>query len=75
VPEALAFYSDGVYTLETEDPAVLARHLDRAEPAFAVVDSNELGRQAPELLGQLTVVATATLSRQKVLLATNGGGR
>jgi len=75
VPEALAFYSDGVYTLETEDPAVLARHLDRAEPAFAVVDGGELGRQAPELLGRLTVVATATLSRQKVLLATNGGGR
>jgi hypothetical protein len=71
VPKALAFYTDGIYTVETEDPAVLARHLDRDERVFAVVNADRLAQAAPELLGRLTVVESTVLSRRTVLLASN----
>ena len=73
VPNALAFYTDGLYTLETADPAALARHLDRPDPAWALVDANHLHPLPEPLLRRLTVVHRTHLSRQPILLLTNHG--
>ncbi len=71
LPEAFALYSEGVYTQETEDPARLARHLERPEQVFAVVDGGELEPLPPGLRDRLRVVAATHLGRQDVLLVTN----
>ncbi len=74
VPKALAFYSDGVYTVETEDAAELARYLDRPEEVVALVNADELARADPALLARLHVVEETELSRRRVILATHRGG-
>lgn len=71
VPEALAFYSNGLYTVEVEDPAVLARHLERPEPAWAVVDGDRLDALSAELRRRLVVVERTRLARRPILLVTN----
>ena len=71
VPKALAFYTDGLYTLETDDPHTLARHLSRPEPVWAVVDANHLHPLPDALLHHLVVVHRTRLSRQPILLLTN----
>lgn len=71
VPEALAFYSNGLYTVETDDPALLARHLERPEPAWAVVDGDRLDALSAELRRRLVVVERTRLARRPILLVTN----
>lgn len=71
LPEPLAFYSNGLYTLETDDPIQLARHLARPEPTWAVVDADHLSPLPESLLPHLVVVHQAHLGRQPVLLLTN----
>jgi len=71
VPNALAFYSQGLYTEETDDVGVLARHLERAEQAWAVADGDKLGGLPEELRRRVTVVERTRLSRQPVLVLTN----
>ena len=71
LPEAFAFYTDGVYTLETTDPARLIMHLERPEKVFAAVAGRELGHLPPDLLERLYVVDSTHLARRDVLLVTN----
>jgi 4-amino-4-deoxy-L-arabinose transferase-like glycosyltransferase len=71
LPEAFAFYTDGMYTVETRDPAVLSAHLARPEPVFAVVRRSWLADLPPELRQRLRVVESARLSRRDVLLVTS----
>jgi 4-amino-4-deoxy-L-arabinose transferase-like glycosyltransferase len=71
LPEALAFYSNGVYTVETEDAVELARHLERTEPAWAVVDGGRLDAIPRERRRRWVVVEETHLARQPVLLLTN----
>ncbi len=71
LPEPFAFYSDGVYTVETDDPAELRRHLERPEQVFAVVDGDELGSLPAALVERLYVAESARLSRRRVLLVAN----
>jgi 4-amino-4-deoxy-L-arabinose transferase-like glycosyltransferase len=71
VPKALAFYSNGLYTVETEDPRELAHHLERAEAAWAVVDGDRLDALPAELRRRLVVVERTRLARQPILLLTN----
>jgi 4-amino-4-deoxy-L-arabinose transferase-like glycosyltransferase len=71
LPEPFAFYSNGVYTQETNDPAVLERHLERPEAVFAAVNGDELDPLPRELRERLWVVASTRLSRRDVLLVTN----
>lgn len=71
LPKSLAFYSNGVYTTETDDPADLVRHLKRPEQAWAVVDGDRLDALPEELRHRLFVVERTHLARQPVLLLTN----
>lgn len=71
VPRALAFYSNGLYTVETEDPGELARHLERAEPAWAVIDGDRLDALPEQLRRRLVVVERTRLARQPILVLTN----
>jgi len=76
LPDPLAFYSDGVYTLETEDPAVLRAHLERKDQVFAVMSRGAFEGFA-DLAGRLQVETTLTLRRRELLLVSNlaGGSR
>ena len=71
LPEPFAFYSDGVYTVETGDPEVLRRHLERPEPVFAVVNGERLEPLPEALRARLRVIDETRLSRRRVLLVTN----
>lgn len=73
VPEALAFYSNGLYTVETKDPEELARHLERPEPVWAVVDGDRLEALPESLRRRLVVVEETRLARQPILVLTNRG--
>ena len=69
--EPFAFYSDGVYTLETNDPEVLRRHLERRERVFAVVNGDLLDLLPQALRDRIGVIDSARLARRPVLLVTN----
>jgi 4-amino-4-deoxy-L-arabinose transferase-like glycosyltransferase len=71
VPVAVAFYSDGLYTLETEDPAVLAAHLRQEETAWAVVNRGELGELPTDVRERLTVLHEQRLSRKDLQIVSN----
>jgi 4-amino-4-deoxy-L-arabinose transferase-like glycosyltransferase len=68
IPTAIAFYSDGLYTVETEDPEVLAEHLRQDAPVYAVVLASDLDEVPADALEGTTVVAEATLSRRDLQL-------
>lgn len=72
LPEAFAFYSGGVYTVETSDPEQLADHLRRPEQVFAVVNGAKLDPLPESLRRRLRIVDSTRLSRRHVLLVTNG---
>jgi 4-amino-4-deoxy-L-arabinose transferase-like glycosyltransferase len=71
--EPLAFYTDGVYTVETRDRALLAEHLAAVEPAYAVVNAPALGELSGRLGDRLVLIDEARLSRRDVLLVANTG--
>ncbi len=71
LPEPFAFYSDGMYTRETNDPEVLIAHLDRPEPVFAVANGGKLASLPPGLANRLRVVDSTRLARRDVLLLAN----
>ena len=72
MPSALAFYSNGLYLVETEDPKELARHLARPGPAWAVVDGDRL-EALPEKLRRRLVVERTRLACQPILVLTTRG--
>ena len=71
VPKALAFYSNGLYTVETDDLDELARHLERPEPAWAVVEGDRLDALPESLRRRLVVVEETYLARQPILVLSN----
>jgi 4-amino-4-deoxy-L-arabinose transferase-like glycosyltransferase len=72
LPEPFAFYSDGMYTVETDDPEVLRRHLELSEEVFAVVNGASLEPLPEALRERLGVIDSTRLARRSVLLVTNG---
>ena len=72
LPEPFAYYTNGMYTVETDDPEVLRRHLERPERVFAVVNGERLDPLPPELRRRIGVIDSTRLSRRQVLLVTNG---
>ena len=72
LPEPFAFYSNGMYTVETSDPEVLRRHLARPEQVFAVVNGGRLDPLPEELRARLEVIDATRLARKEVLLVSNG---
>jgi len=74
IPTAISFYSDGVYTVETEDPAVLAQFLRQDALVYAVVLSTELDEVPADALVGTKVMAEARLSRRDLQLIANRAG-
>jgi 4-amino-4-deoxy-L-arabinose transferase-like glycosyltransferase len=69
--DPIAFYSDGVYTVVMDDPAELARHLERTAPVFAVADGSKLDRLPVPVLDRVVVIERARLSRLDLWLISN----
>lgn len=71
LPVHLAFYSDGIYTIETDDPAVLARHLENPDQVFAVVNADLIDKLPERVSQRLVVLDITRLNRKDVLLIAN----
>jgi 4-amino-4-deoxy-L-arabinose transferase-like glycosyltransferase len=69
LPEPLAFYSDGVYTVEAGDQEVLVRHLAQAERVFAVVTVGDLDALPEELRDRVVIVARYKLGSDVALIS------
>jgi 4-amino-4-deoxy-L-arabinose transferase-like glycosyltransferase len=82
LPQAIAFFTNGLYTRETEDPAELASHLMREREVFALADRSQLELLPPAALRRVVVLRSADLASRDVVLISNrgagersGGGR
>ena len=71
LPVHYAFYTNGIYTIETGDPDDLARHLDQEARVWAVANAKRLDELPPEIRDRLEIVATTTASRRDVALIVN----
>lgn len=72
LPNSLAFYTDGVYTIETLDPAVLAKHLRNPERVWAVMNEARVDELPADVRGSLNVLERTRLSRRDMALVHNG---
>jgi len=68
LPEPLAFYSDGVYTIDTGDQDELVRHLAQSEQVFAVVNVGEIDSLPQEIQDRIVVVARYKLGSDVALI-------
>lgn len=71
IPVAVAFYSDGVYTIETNEAAVVARHLRRADEVYAIVNMGEIDNLPKDVAESMTVLERQRLSRRDLALVVN----
>jgi hypothetical protein len=71
LPIHYAFYTNGIYTIETKDIADLAQHLDRDELVFAVANAKRLDELPTEIRDHVEIVATTRASRRDVALISN----
>ena len=69
LPEPLAFYSDGVYTLETGNQDVLVGHLAQSEQVFAVVNVVDIDALPTEIRDRVVVVARYKLGNDVALIS------
>ncbi len=74
LPEHFAYYSDGVYTLETDDPEELAEYLAAPELTYALVNGNRLAELPEALRERMRTIHETVLARRRVLLVSNTGG-
>ncbi len=71
LPEAFAFYSNGVYAKESSDLAVLERHFAQDARVFAVTDEEQLAALSPSVRARVVVLEHQTLASRSVVLASN----
>jgi 4-amino-4-deoxy-L-arabinose transferase-like glycosyltransferase len=71
IPVAVAFYSDGVYTIDTNDAEVLADHLRQDALVYAVVLTSDLGEVPGDAIEGMEVHAERRLSRRDLALISN----
>ena len=71
IPIAVAFYSDGVYTFETDDVDVLARHLRQEALVYAIVRMDRLEEIPEDVRDAMTVLHEQRLSRKDLALVAN----
>jgi len=74
LPEAVAFYSDGMYLRQTSSPADLAAHLRREARVYALTDTDRLAALPADIRERLFIVRAAEVGRRKVLLVSNRPG-
>jgi hypothetical protein len=71
LPIHYAFYTNGIYTIETKDVADLERHLEQDEQVWAVANSKRIDELPPEIRERMEIVATTHASRRDVALISN----
>jgi 4-amino-4-deoxy-L-arabinose transferase-like glycosyltransferase len=71
LPVHYAFYTNGIYTVETGDLADLALHLDQEARVFAVANANRLDELPAAVRERMEIVATTNASRRDVALIAN----
>jgi 4-amino-4-deoxy-L-arabinose transferase-like glycosyltransferase len=71
IPTAVAFYSDGLYTVETNDPDELTRHLRLDARVFAIVRADQISDVPADVRDSLIVVHEQRLSRKDLQLVAN----
>ena len=71
LPIHYAFYTNGIYTIETRETADLARHLDREEQVFAIANATRLAELPADIRDRIEIIATTHASRRDVALITN----
>ena len=71
LPIHYAFYTNGIYTVESKDIADLERHLDREEQVWAVANAKQLDELPQEIRERIEIVATSHASRRDVALISN----
>jgi len=71
LPIHYAFYTNGIYTVETKEIANLARHLDCDEQVFALANAKRLDELPPAIRERIEIIATTHASRRDVALISN----
>ena len=71
LPIHYAFYTNGIYTVETNNSTDLARHLDQEVQVWAVANAKRLDELPAGIRERVKVVATTHASRRDVALITN----
>jgi 4-amino-4-deoxy-L-arabinose transferase-like glycosyltransferase len=71
LPIHYAFYTNGIYTIETNELEDLARHLDRDTLVFAVANGKQLHELPTAIRDHMEVVATTRANRRNIALIAN----
>lgn len=71
IPEALAFYGDGLYSVTTRDPSVVVDHLRQPPEAWAFLKRKDFEALPADLRERLVIVESSDLSREDLVLLTN----
>jgi len=71
LPIHYAFYTNGIYTIETRRSKDLARHLEQDARVLAVANAKRLDELPPEIHERLEIIATTRASRRDVALVAN----
>ncbi len=71
LPIHYAFYTNGIYTIETSRPEDLARHLEQEARVLAVANARRLDELPAELRERMEIIATTRASRRDVALVAN----
>jgi len=71
IPIAVAFYSDGLYTVETDDVDDLARHLRQDALVYAIVRADQIDEIPADAREGLTVLHEQRLSRKDLAVVSN----
>jgi 4-amino-4-deoxy-L-arabinose transferase-like glycosyltransferase len=71
LPEALAFYSDGIYARVAGEPSVLEAHLAQQARVFAVIQEGEIALLPERLRTPLVVVDRRELAGRHIALVAN----
>ena len=71
LPIHYAFYTNGIYTVETNEIEDLVQHLDHDKQVFAVANAKRLDELPPEIRARIEIIATTHASRRDVALIAN----
>jgi 4-amino-4-deoxy-L-arabinose transferase-like glycosyltransferase len=71
LPIHYAFFTNGIYTIETKDIADLESHLDQKDHVYAVANAKRLDELPARVRARLAIIATTHASRRDVALIAN----
>ena len=71
IPTAIAFYSDGLYPVETNDAEVLTQHLRQEARVYAIIRADQIDEIPADVREAMTVLHEQRLSRKDLQLVCN----